>query len=81
MSKYKVGDKVKVREDLNENLSGVVDRMIEYKGQVSTITNITRDCDNDEVYYIDLDENDGSWFWRDDNFEELVEEQIETPQS
>ena len=40
MSKYKVGDKVKIREDLNFNCLGVIDSMLIYKGKKVTIKRI-----------------------------------------
>ena len=73
--KYKVGDKVKVREDLQTNKDynncTCVEEMEEYKGVVATITKcFDTDIDDDGAYEIDLD--DGEWFWTDDMFERIA---------
>lgn len=65
--KYKVGDRVVILEDLNEELecpSSVVTEMVEYKGKIARITGTFED-----VYYIDLD--GGEWEWNEEMFEGL----------
>lgn len=66
--KYKVGDKVRIREDLIEKqYDGLrfVPSMAQYKGKVATITDILwNDC-----YTIDLDGKD--WHWTDGMFEDI----------
>lgn len=68
--KYKVGDKVKIREDLivgnTYGADSFADEMEQYKGKTATITYI---CGN--RYDIDLD--DGDWYWTDEMFEDDVE--------
>lgn len=65
--KYKVGDKVKVREDLvvdKEYGSDVfIEEMEQHKGKTATITLVCHD-----KYCIDLDE--GEWYWTDEMFED-----------
>jgi hypothetical protein len=68
--KYKVGDKVRIREDLitNKRYNGLsfIPSMEQYKGKVATITNIIFG----DHYIIDLDDND--WCWADEMFEDIV---------
>lgn len=66
--KYKVGDKVKIREDLEvgkeyNDCTFIID-MEKYKGKMATITYIY----SDDSYDIDLD--DGNWFWTDEMLED-----------
>ena len=69
--KYKVGDKVKVREDLkigksyNEKI--FVDDMEKYKGQIVTIKVV-----GDDNYRIEEDNQD--WYWTDEMLEDIEEE-------
>jgi hypothetical protein len=67
--KYKVGDKVKIREDLiikeqYNDLTFVPD-MVQYMGKVATITEIRFE----DVYGIDLD--GCNWCWTDEMFEDI----------
>lgn len=68
--KYKVGDKVKIREDLideeNYGCANFVEPMEEYKGQIAEIT-MTYD-DGELGYLIDID--NGVWYWSAEMFEE-----------
>ena len=75
-TKFKVGDKVKVREDLEEGdrcgSQGVVGEMLAYNGEILTISNIV----NPGEY--DVKEN--CWTWSDEmleKVEEVVEEAID----
>lgn len=68
--KYKVGDKVRIREDLRikeqyNDLTFVPD-MVQYMGKVATITEIRFE----DVYGIDLD--DCNWCWTDEMFEDIM---------
>ena len=69
--KYKVGDKVKVREDLkigksyNEKI--FVDDMEKYKGQIVTMKVV-----GDDNYRIEEDNQD--WYWTDEMLEDIEEE-------
>ena len=71
--KYKVGDKVRIREDLitEERYGGLtfVPSMEQYKGKVVTITNIIVNFDDDCCYNIDID--DGNWHWTDGMLEDI----------
>lgn len=67
--KYKVGDKVRIREDLEvgkeyNSCTFIID-MKKYKGEIATITY----CYDDDSYDIDLDE--GAWFWTDDMLKDI----------
>lgn len=67
--KYEVGDKVRVREDLEVgkkfNDCTFIKDMEEYKGKIATITY----CYDDDSYDIDLD--DGEWYWTDEMLEDV----------
>lgn len=67
--KYKVGDKVKIREDLivdNEYGSdSFAEEMKQYKGKTATITDTYM-----SKYEIDID--DGDWCWTDEMLEDCV---------
>lgn len=76
MAKYKIGDKIKIREDLkggcyyNEVYFNT--DMEEYRGKIATIMGLV----NSKSYWIDLDEQ--FWYWSDDMFENdiLTEKQF-----
>ena len=69
--KYKVGNKVKVREDLkigkSYNEKTFVDSMEKYKGQIVTIKVV-----GDDNYRIEEDNQD--WYWTDEMLEDIEEE-------
>lgn len=71
--KYKVGDKVIVRSDLKNDVSYgsqcTVEEMMDYKGNVVTISEVGQTC-----YQIEEDEE--GWSWTDEMFEGLVEEEL-----
>ncbi len=71
--KYKVGDKVRVRSDLKNNVSYgsqcTVEEMMDYKGNVVTISEVGQTC-----YQIEGDEE--GWSWTDEMLEGLVEEEL-----
>lgn len=65
--KYKVGDKVRIREDLSEDmLHGelyAIDQMLDYRGKVVTIKDVCKYC------YL-IKEDHGEWAWTDEMFED-----------
>ena len=69
--KYKVGDKVKVREDLEMGKTygelTFSTQMREYKGQIVTI-----ETADDDGYQIEEDEL--NWYWTDEMLEDVKEE-------
>lgn len=69
--KYKVGDKVKIREDLIVDVEygsdSFAEEMEQYKGKTATITDTYFG-----KYEIDLD--DGDWCWTDEMFEDIVKD-------
>ncbi len=71
--KYKVGDVVKVRSDLDVNkrykLFYVTINMIEFKGKLVRIARVLNDCYN---IYEDLKR----WSWSDEMFEPFTEEDV-----
>ena len=71
--KYKVGDKVKVREDLEIGKvycgQTFVVQMKQYKGQIVTIKVV-----NNDGYYIEEDGQD--WYWTDEMLEEPKKEEL-----
>lgn len=71
--KFKIGDKVKIREDLVVDLAYGCDEFVsdmsEYCGKEATITGIYDNCLVDGVYFLDID--DGTWYWTDEMLEAL----------
>lgn len=71
--KYKVGDKVRVRSDLKNDVSYgsqcTVEEMMDYKGNVVTISEVGQTC-----YQIEGDEE--GWSWTDEMFEGLVDDEL-----
>ena len=72
--KYKVGDKVKIREDLkiNNEYDNMYfnSEMSKHRGQIATI----KRADLDNTYKINLD--DGDYWWTDAMFEDVEEEEL-----
>lgn len=71
--KYKIGDKVKVRSDLKNDVSYgsqcTVEEMMDYKGNVVTISEVA------QTRY-QIEENEEEWSWTDEMFEGLVEDEL-----
>lgn len=71
--KYKVGDKVRVRKDLqigtNYGACMFVSGMNDYKGSVVTISKVY------STYYC-IEEDIGTWMWTDEMFDGLVGEEL-----
>ena len=69
--KYKVGDKVKVRKDLEVDkrygTEEFIEEMEEYKGKIVTIDTV-----NEDDYYIEEDKQ--SWSWTEEMLEDIEEE-------
>lgn len=69
--KYKAGDKVKVRENLEVNkrygTEEFIEEMEEYKGKIVTIDTV-----NEDDYYIEEDKQ--SWSWTEEMLEDVEEE-------
>lgn len=69
--KYKVGDKVKVRENLEVDkrygTEEFIEEMEEYKGKIVTIDTV-----NEDDYYIEEDKQ--SWLWTEEMLEDIEEE-------
>ena len=70
--KYKIGDKVKIRKDLENGktygINSFMSQMNEFKSKIVTISN----CDCDIGYHIKEDEE--HWVWTDEMIEYKVEE-------
>lgn len=72
--KYKIGDKVQIRKDLNCEItcrSGVTEEMIFFAGKEAEIKK-TFCYMGRESYYIDID--DGRWFWNEEMLERPTKE-------
>ena len=71
MTIYKVGDKVKVREDLEAGRvygnDGCTGEMTKYAGKIVTIKKIR----NDEFNVYSIKEDKGNWNWTEEMFEEV----------
>ena len=58
--KYKVGDKVMIRKDLNEGtkcISGVIYHMVKFKGKIVTISK------RKTLQSYGIEEDGGKWSW------------------
>lgn len=74
--KYKIGDKVKVRDDIelykkykmddNKELAWVTPEMLKFKGEILTITKI------DKYGKYRVNEDNGEWCWTDEMFSGLA---------
>lgn len=71
--KYKVGDKVRVRRDLKNDVSygsrHTVEEMMDYKGNVVTISEVRPN-------HYKIEEDEEEWNWTDEMFEGLVEDEM-----
>ena len=72
--KHKVGDKVKIRRDLQVgkiyNGVAVVEEMVELAGKTATIECVNEDCYGDIDYY--LEEDKDGWHWTELMFDYAV---------
>lgn len=75
--KFKIGDRVKVRKDLEgkESYGGLYfsSEMEKYRGMIATITGFATGCSN---YLFDISAN---WEWNDEMLEEISEKRGEEP--
>lgn len=72
--KYKVGDKVRVREDLvnGREYGGITFYMDGWKGKVVTISFI------DSLGCYEIAEDEDKWCWTDEMFEDVSDDEIKT---
>src|SRR5574344_950579 len=74
--RFKVGDKVRIRKDLNlyndYDNCGTVSEMLEYKGDIATIMKV---FELSNCYKINIDNQ--QWLWTDEMFEPVEENTIE----
>lgn len=79
MSRFKVGDCVQVKMDLQKekwyvNVE-VVEEMLKYRGVPTRIREVFDNGDGDVRYYLEIDNED--WFWSDDMLIGLVSENLD----
>lgn len=73
MSKFKIGDKVRIREDLNEyNFHDIIPEMLKYAGKEFEIIDIRYNAIFGECYVL----NDVNYFWYGDALELVNESEI-----
>lgn len=58
---YKVGDKVRIKEDISTSSWDVVSNMLQYKGKIGTIERITTNEGEAVKHYLDIDSGDYWW--------------------
>ena len=80
MKNLKVGDKVKIKQDLVlgevYNHCGYHAPMEKYAGKVATITNVVQDSEAEVNYNLDIDK--GKWFWDSEMIEPVEEVEYKT---
>ena len=59
--KYKVGDKVWIREDLHPTQDNIVEDMCRQKGKEVTITDAFKERRDNNCYYLSPDKEGFSW--------------------
>lgn len=79
-TRYKVGDVLKVRNDLSMDMdfeSGIIDEMLEFKGKLVEIEDAWQISDGEEIYdgYL-LKGDNNCWHWNNEMFEEEVKQDI-----
>jgi hypothetical protein len=69
--KYKIGDKVRVREDLihGREYGGITFYMDDWKGEVVTISFVGSD-------YYEIAEDEDKWSWTDEMFEDVPDNNV-----
>lgn len=76
--KYKVGDKVRIREDLvsgeNYGVAIAINRMTDMGGSVVTIESFVTTGRDDKALGYYIEEDPKSYLWTDEMFEPVVEE-------
>ena len=80
MKNLKVGDKVKIKQDLVfgkfYNDCMYTADMVKYAGKVATITNVFHDSETEVNYKLDIDK--GKWFWDSEMIEPVEEVEHKT---
>lgn len=69
MSKFKVGDRVRIKKDISTGEQGVISTMCQYGGEEVTIINVCGETPNIICYYT-VAEN--TFFWNEDVLEPIV---------
>lgn len=73
--KYKVGDKIKIREDLVEGewygYEYFSKYMKKFLGKVCTISDI-----NENTYVLEEDDESIKWYWTDEMIERRIEDEV-----
>ena len=74
--KYKIGDKVLVRPDLEENkiygIEVAMSDMLFFRGKIVTIEHVNH------PYYYRIKEDPDQWYWTDEMFSEKESEEIKS---
>lgn len=76
MARYKVGDKVWIKENIDIGDNGhkgtiIVGRQIKHRGKTAEIKNVRRDACGTRIYFLDVD--DRKWGWYNYCFETAVD--------
>lgn len=79
--KFKIGDRVKVRESLEADTDYGCDiftsSMVDYRGKEATITDFREGWSDSTVYVLDID--DGNWNWTEEMLEGVSEDKAIKP--
>lgn len=68
MSKFKVGDRVRIKKDISTGKQGVIELMSQYIGEEVTITNVYKN--SNPIFYYSVAEN--AFVWNEDVLEPIV---------
>lgn len=68
MSKFKIGDRVRIKRDIGMGDKGVVESMCQYGGEEVTIINVCESTISTPVYSV----TENTFFWSEDVLEPIV---------
>lgn len=71
--KYKVGDKVRIRQDIQNGKYGVVESMLKYKGHVMTIWSLMDNREFGSGYGYTMEEDPIQYVWSEETLEPAEE--------
>lgn len=79
MAKYKIGDYVKVKNDIEAGKDNVVRDMLQFKNEIGKIISMsTSEYDSTAQYIIDFgSKNSTQWIWKENSLKKATAREIE----